>query len=130
MAFGKRMYKAKFDLTNLSPADIITNDFKSFVFGRANVGIGQVEVGDKEMILTRKAEILAEMTRYQLKQGFDLMVLMVTDILREGTELIAVGKTRLVEWAFNRQLNNHSVYLPGVLSRKKQVVPPILGAVA
>ena len=130
MAFGKRMYNAKFDLTNLSPADIITNDFKSFVFGRANVGIGQVEVGDKEMILTRKAEILAEMTRYQLRQGFDLMVLMVTDILREGTELIAVGKTRLVEWAFNRQLNNHSVYLPGVLSRKKQVVPPILGAVA
>ena len=128
--FGKRMYHAKFDLTNFSPTDIITNDFKSFVFGRANVGIGQVEVGDKDTILLRKAEILAEMTRYQLRQGFDLMVLMVTDILREGTELLAVGKTRFVEGAFNQALKDHSVYLPGVLSRKKQVVPPILGAVA
>ncbi len=129
-SLGKRMYNAKFDLTNLSPKDIITSDFKSFVFGRANVGIGQVEVGDKDTILTRKAEILAEMTRYQLRQGFDLMLLMVTDILLEGTELLVVGKTRFVEWAFDQPLKDHSIYLPGVLSRKKQIVPPILGAVA
>ena len=53
---------------------------------------------------------------------------MVTDIVREGTELLAVGRTRAVERGFGTPLQNQSVYLPGVLSRKKQVVPPLASA--
>jgi manganese-dependent inorganic pyrophosphatase len=53
------------------------------------------------------------------------MLLMVSDILLEGTELLAVGQTRLVEKAFGVTLRDQSVFLPGVLSRKKQIVPPI-----
>jgi len=54
-----------------------------------------------------------------------LVVLLVTDIQREGSELLAVGRTRAVERAFGCKLQDGSVYLPGILSRKKQVVPPI-----
>ena len=57
------------------------------------------------------------------------MLLMVSDILLEGSELLAVGYTRLVEKAFAVSLTEQAVFLPGVLSRKKQVVPPLSNAV-
>lgn len=128
LAFGMRMYNAKFDIARLSPTDLATCDLKTFSFGSATVGIGQVEVGDKETVLARKGEIIEAMTEQAEAQGFDLMLLMVTDILREGTELLAVGRTRIVERAFGSPLQDNALYLPGVLSRKKQMVPPIAAA--
>jgi manganese-dependent inorganic pyrophosphatase len=79
--------------------------------------------------LARKGEILEAMAHHQVKHSFDLMLLMVSDILLEGAELFAVGHTRLVEKAFGASLQDHTMYLPGVLSRKKQVVPLISNAV-
>jgi manganese-dependent inorganic pyrophosphatase len=128
LAFGRRMYHAKFDLAALSPEAIAINDLKTFVFGPVTVGISQVEVADKAAILARKADILAAMSRFQASHNFDLLLLMVSDILLEGTELLAVGHTRLVEKAFGIPLQEQSLYLPGVLSRKKQVVPPLASA--
>jgi manganese-dependent inorganic pyrophosphatase len=128
LAFGTRMYNAKVDIAHLSPAEIVTNDLKTFVFGTAKVGIGQVEVGDKEVVLERKAELVEAMGQYQTHHGFDLLLLMITDILRGGTQLLAVGRTRAVERAFDVSLQDHAVYLPGVLSRKKQIVPPLASA--
>jgi manganese-dependent inorganic pyrophosphatase len=129
LAFGRRMYNAKFDLATLSPEDIVTNDLKTFVFGDLTVGIGQVEVADKASVLARKVEILEAMQRFQSSRDFDLLLLMVSDIFLEGTELLAVGQTRLVEKAFGVSLKEQAIYLPGVLSRKKQVVPLISQAV-
>jgi manganese-dependent inorganic pyrophosphatase len=125
LAFGRRMYQAKFDLAMLSPEEIATSDLKTFVFGNVTVGIGQVEVADKTPVLARKAEILEAMRHFQTHHNLDLMLLMVSDILLEGTELLAVGQTRLVEKAFGEHLQKQALFLPGVLSRKKQVVPPI-----
>lgn len=129
MAFGRRMYNAKFDMAALSPESIVTTDLKTFVFGSTTIGIAQIEVADKTLVLERKAEILEAMKRYQANRDFDLMLLMVSDILLEGTELLAVGQTRLVERAFGKSLQEQAVYLPGVLSRKKQVVPLISSVV-
>jgi manganese-dependent inorganic pyrophosphatase len=128
LAFGIRMYNAKFDVATLSPSEIATNDLKTFVFGTAKVGIGQVEVGDAAVLLVRKGEIVEAMVQHQIQQEFDLLLLMVTDIVREGTELLAVGRARAVERAFGASLQDHAVFLPGVLSRKKQVVPPLAQA--
>jgi manganese-dependent inorganic pyrophosphatase len=125
LAFGRRMYNAKFDLAALSPEAIATNDLKTFVLGLTTVGIGQVEVADRALVLARKAEILEAMSRFQAQHSFDLMLLMVSDILLEGTELLAVGRTRMVEKAFGAALQEQALYLPGVLSRKKQIVPPL-----
>jgi len=125
LAFGRRMYDAKFDIDAFSPEEIVTNDLKRFNLGQMKVGIAQMEVADKETLLAHKADILAAMNHYQEKQGLDLLLLMVSDILLEGTELLAVGYTRPVEKAFGASLVEHSLYLPGVLSRKKQIVPPL-----
>jgi manganese-dependent inorganic pyrophosphatase len=92
------------------------------------VGIAQVEVGDKEAVLARKEELLGAMKDVCDKEGFDLMVLMVTDLFREGTELLIQGNPRPVERAFNTTITDNALWLPGVLSRKKQVVPPLANA--
>ncbi|MCB0226173.1 MAG: putative manganese-dependent inorganic diphosphatase [Anaerolineae bacterium] len=128
LAFGRRMYNAKFDIETLSPDVLVTSDLKVFSLGSKTVGIGQVEVADKDVVLARKSEILEAMHQYQTLHHFDLLLLMVSDILREGTELIAVGQTRTVEKAFGVSLKEQSAFLPGVLSRKKQIVPPISNA--
>jgi len=128
LAFGREMYNAKFDIATLSAEGIVTNDLKAFELGKMKVGVGQIEVADKEPVLARKADILAAMAEYRDRQGFDLMLLMVSDILLEGSELLAVGYTRLVEKAFGVSLTEQAVFLPGVLSRKKQVVPPLANA--
>ncbi|MDX1522786.1 MAG: DHHA2 domain-containing protein, partial [Anaerolineae bacterium] len=129
LAFGREMYNAKLDIAALSPEAIVTNDLKAFEFGKLRVGIGQIEVADKDPVLVRKADILAAMAEYQDQQGFDLMLLMVSDILLEGSELLAVGYTRIVEKAFGVALTEQAIFLPGVLSRKKQVVPPLSNVV-
>ncbi len=129
LAYGIRMYNAKFNMAALPPGDIATNDLKAFQFGATKVGIGQIEVGDKAMVLARKADIVAAMEHHHVDHGFDLLLLMVTDIVQEGTELLAVGQTRAVERAFGMPLQDHSIYLPGVLSRKKQIVPSLADAV-
>jgi manganese-dependent inorganic pyrophosphatase len=128
LAFGRRMYDAKVDVAGSSPADIVANDLKLFTFGSATVAIAQLEVADKDAVLRRKGELLEAMRQVQEEKDYDLLLLMVTDILEEGTELLSVGKTRLIERAFDVHLTDHSCYLPGVLSRKKQVVPPLMGA--
>ena len=76
----------------------------------------------------RKDELLAALTQTQKDNDLDLMVLMVTDLFREGTEVLAVGNTRPLERAFNAPIQDHTFWLPGVLSRKKQMVPPLANA--
>ncbi|HZD11293.1 MAG TPA: putative manganese-dependent inorganic diphosphatase, partial [Candidatus Binatia bacterium] len=125
MDFGVRMYNAKFDMASQSAEEVITADVKSFDFAAGDIAVAQVEVGDKSVVLRRKAELLQAMRDYCDGHNLVLAVLLVTDIKREGSELLAVGRTRAVERAFDCKLQDGSVYLPGVLSRKKQVVPPI-----
>lgn len=125
MDFGVRMYNAKFDMASQSAQEMITADVKTFSFTGGEVAISQIEVGDKATVLQRREELLQAMQDYSESQDLGLVVLLITDIQREGSELLAVGRTRAVERAFGQKLQEGSVYLPGVLSRKKQVVPPI-----
>lgn len=125
LSFGRRMYNAKFNMAALSAGEIITNDLKRFTFDSHAVAVAQIEVGDKELLLARKEEILQAMRAFREEQKLDLLALMITDIPRGGTELLAVGQTRVVERAFDHPLQENALYLPGVMSRKKQVIPRI-----
>jgi manganese-dependent inorganic pyrophosphatase len=125
LAFGRQMYSAKFDMAALSAREMISNDLKRFAFDSHTVAVAQIEAGDKELLLARKEEILQAMRAFREEEGLDLMVLLITDIPRGGTELLAVGQTRVVERAFGATLQENALYLPGVMSRKKQVIPRI-----
>lgn len=63
------------------------------------------------------------MSSLQKKQGFDMVILMITDVLLEGTQLLFVGDRDSIRQAFNVEDAEDVVFLPKVMSRKKQVIP-------
>jgi manganese-dependent inorganic pyrophosphatase len=65
------------------------------------------------------------MEREMAQHSYDMMLLMLTDVLKEGTLLIAVGNLDVLEHAFNVSFKQNAAFLPGVISRKKQIVPAL-----
>jgi manganese-dependent inorganic pyrophosphatase len=70
-----------------------------------------------------KGKMLDYMNDKLLKEHYDILLLLLTNIIDEGSLFISIGKNDLIEKAFNIKLNNNEAYVPGILSRKKQVVP-------
>ncbi len=126
--FGIAMYRAKTDISGLSAWTLVTGDMKPYTFGGQRMAIAQVEVADVKQVLDRIGEVKDALERLRAQGDYDLAMLLVTDVLSEGSTVIAVGNTRLVERAFNVVLKDGQAYLPGVLSRKKQVVPALASA--
>ncbi len=127
--FGTEMYRAKTDISGLSAWDIVTGDLKPYTFGGQRIAIAQVEVADREQVLARLDEVRTALQRLRDEGRYDLTLLLVTDVLAEGSLVVAVGNTRLVERAFGVSLREGYAWLPGVLSRKKQVVPTLASVV-
>ena len=74
-------------------------------------------------MLERKDEFLGVMQKKMDEAGYSLMMLMITDVLLEGTQILYLGDEDTFSQAFTVQLKDHTCFLPGVVSRKKQVVP-------
>lgn len=123
--FAGRMFKAGTSIAGRSVEDIFYQDFKEFFFGKRKIGIGQVMTMDPEGIAAIKGKLLAFMDDIRENRGYDLILLMLTDIIKESSEVLFVGSRDIISQAFNRKTGKNSVYLDGVVSRKKQVVPPI-----
>ena len=87
------------------------------------IAVAQLEVMDLNALTPRKGELLSAMT--EMKQnGYHSVLLMLTDIMKEGSEMLIVSDDpSVVEKAFGVKAEGSTVWLPGVMSRKKQVVP-------
>ena len=107
------------------PRKMLLSDFKHFVIAGHKLGIGQINCIDSGELLTRRDEFLAAMEQVKTEREFDILLLMLTDVLKEGTVLLSVGDLDTVEEAFNVRIKDNTVFLPGVLSRKKQIVPAL-----
>jgi len=126
--FGIEIKKQKATLKGLSSKTIIFSDFKIFDFSGKKVGIGQVEVCDLKEVNKRKKEIIKKLKEISQKENYDLILLMATDIIKESSQLLTVGEINFLKKAFRKSVENNTLYLPGVMSRKKQVVPPLMEA--
>lgn len=127
--FGMSVLKAGSSISGMTTAEIVRNDLKEFQVGEFHVAVAQISVMDTAEVLAVKDEILKEMNSIIAKGRNDLIMLMVTDIINESTHLIYAGKpVSLVHQAFGRGDQDGVVYLPGVMSRKKQVIPPLMDA--
>ncbi len=123
--FGIEVKAKLSELTGMSAKEIVMRDFKDFVMGGKKVGIGQIELLDLSMIENKKEEIYSELLKKK-SEGYHSVFLMLTDIMKEGTELLVVtDEPKIVEKAFGKRLEGRSVWLDKVMSRKKQVVPPL-----
>lgn len=129
--YGMAMLKAGADLGDLTPAQIAKTDSKPFSFGKYKAIVAQISVMDTADTLAKKAELVAAMQELCQNEGYDMSLLMVTDIMEESTELVFVGEPKqLIADAFGKDASGDSIYLPGVMSRKKQIVPQLTEAAA
>lgn len=125
-SFAQEMFKAGTSLKGKTVEQIFNSDFKPFNMEDFKVGIAQVNTMDIEGFMPLKNEMLQYMTDKANQGGLDVTLLLLTDILNEGSQILVAGsRPDLIEKAFNITLEDNSAYLSGVLSRKKQVVPPI-----
>ena len=106
-----------------SARDLIYADYKDFHIAGHYLGVSQITCVDSVSMLDRKDEFLAEMTRAKQERGYDIMILMLTDVLLEGTQIIFLGDTDDIAQAFGVEPQGNTFFLPGVMSRKKQVIP-------
>ena len=128
--FAKKMFKAGTSLKGKTVEQIFNTDFKPFTIEGTKVGISQVNTMDIEGFMPLKEEMLNYMDQKAKEAGLEMVMLLLTDILNEGSEILVTGaKPEIVEKAFKVTLKDKGAFLPGVLSRKKQVVPPITNAI-
>ncbi|MDU5109267.1 MAG: putative manganese-dependent inorganic diphosphatase [Clostridium sp.] len=128
--FAKEMFKAGTSLKGKTVEEIFNQDFKPFTIGETKVGIAQVNTMDIEGFMPLKNDMLKYMDTKANEAGLDMTLLLLTDILNEGSQILVAGnQPEIAEKAFNVTLNESTAFLDGVLSRKKQVVPPITSAI-
>ena len=128
--FAKEMFKAGTSLKGKTVEQIFNQDYKPFTIEDTRVGIAQVNTMDIEGFMPLKEEMLKYMETKAKEANLDMVMLLLTDILNEGSEILVAGnQPEIVEKAFNVTLKDNGAFLPGVLSRKKQVVPPITNTV-
>jgi manganese-dependent inorganic pyrophosphatase len=123
-SFGIEMKKKKSSLSGFTAEQIIKSDFKIFESSVGNFGIGQIETADLSEGLSRKEELLKEMSEIKTKEGLMFLILMLTDIINEGSELLISEGFELKD-VFNKEIKGNSVYIEKMMSRKKDLLPII-----
>ena len=103
--------------------DLMFTDFKDFHIAGHYLGVSQITCVDSVSMLSRKAEFLAEMEKSRTEKDYDIMIIMLTDVLLEGTQIIFLGNPDDIAQAFGVESKDNTLFLPGVMSRKKQVIP-------
>lgn len=122
--YGLEMFKVKSSAKDLSAEEIIKFDFKDFQFKAGKFGIGQVETVDLSEFESKEDELMAEMDKLRQAENYHSVVLIITDIMKEGSRfLVSTSDQKKVEVALENKLENKKVYIKGIISRKKQVIP-------
>lgn len=123
--FGIEIKKQNATLKGKDIAVIAGSDMKIFDFNGKKIAIGQVEIVDPDEIEERRLELLDCLRKTKEENNYELAAFMATDIIKEATELLFAGDPAIIEKAFAKKPENNSVYLEGVMSRKKQIVPEL-----
>ena len=120
------MLKAGTDLSDYSSEELINLDAKNINMNGNNVVIAQVNTVSIEDVLKRKQQIENAIENEIRENGLQLFVLAITDILNSNSQIIVLGEeTNVVEKSFEKSLEDNMMFLEGVVSRKKQILPVI-----
>ena len=127
--FAAALFQATCSFKNLSPEAVLKNDFKEYQIGKYKIGIGQINTVDMEGFADIKAKLLEQMEKLAKEGQYQLIVLMITDLISEGSQMLYKGDyNHLMVKAFSTDANADSIYLKKIVSRKKQVLPVLAKA--
>jgi len=118
---GREIFDAS--LEGRSTEDLLTSDYKDFHIAGFDLAVAQITCVDSPKMLERKSEFLRLMQKRMEKDELSMIILMLTDVLKEGTQLIYLGDGEIIQQAFGVTPKDNTLFLPGVMSRKKQVIP-------
>jgi manganese-dependent inorganic pyrophosphatase len=129
--FSAKMFEAGSSLKNLTTEEIVQNDFKEYVVGRHKIGIGQVNTTDFGSLRKLRNPILNYLNGLSTEKGYSILLLLITDIIDEETEVLFVEDHKgLVAKAFSPLKDENSFSMSGVVSRKKQIVPRLIAGLS
>lgn len=120
--FGMELLKVKSSIEGIPAKELLFRDFKNMEMSGNKIGIGQIELVDLAMIDAIREELVAEVRKAKEEAGHHTVILMLTDIVKEGTELLHLTDDEVI---INKAFGDNTKWLEGVLSRKKQIVPPL-----
>ena len=118
---GREIFAAS--LENRSAEDLLFSDYKDFHIAGFDLAVAQITCVDSGKMLERKADFLRLMQKRMEKDDLSMIILMLTDVLKEGTQLIYLGDGESIQQAFGVTPKDNTLFLPRVMSRKKQVIP-------
>lgn len=129
--FGLEMFKAGTSLVGKTVEEIFNQDYKKFSFGDVSVGIAQVNTMDIDGFMLYKMEMIQHMEQVANDNRMEFVMLLLTDVINATSEVFVAGaRPDYVASAFHIELKDHQASLPGIISRKKQVVPVITETLA
>lgn len=126
-ALTLEIFKAKSNLSQLTPEQIVKNDYKIFDFSKKTF-IGQVEtVEQQQVIKEKKQDLLQALQQVKTELGVELAFLAISDVLSVNTKILLAGpeEAKIAQTAFDLQPQNDLIDIGAKLSRKKQIAPPI-----
>ena len=129
--FAGEMFEAGSDLKLKSSEEIFYQDFKKFSAGKITFGVGQINSMNALGLAELKERLLPYMEKAYSELGVDMVFFMLTNIIRESTEVLCIGSgaESLLENAFHRKSSDGGIRLDGIVSRKKQMIPAIMTAI-
>ena len=127
-AFATDMFRAGSNLSGKAPEEIFYQDFKKFICGDMVFGVGQISSMDAGELGEVRDRLMPIMKSECGKNGISMVFFMLTDIISESTQLLSFGEgsDKAVNESFNVEVKDGSSYLPGVVSRKKQLIPKFM----
>ena len=123
--YGMDMLKAGTDLSDFTPEQLINIDSKPFCTKGVKYQVAQVNTASIDNVMKDKEKIEEAMAKFMHENEEDLFVFLITDIISNNSQVIALGRQDIVERAFDVEIKENTAFLSGVVSRKKQVVPRI-----
>lgn len=127
--YARDMFNAGSNLKHKSAEDIFYQDFKKFTAGNTTFGVGQITAMNQESLDEVKGRMMEYLELAKAHHEVDMIYFMLTDILSESTELLCYGDNaaQIASDAFGRKADGPILPLPGIVSRKKQLIPKLMG---
>ena len=125
--YAAEMFAAKSDIAHFSDAELLRMDSKKFEVGGTNFRVSVLETTSPATVLERKGNLMESMTSVATEDGVDQVLLFIIDILTESATLLIPNDfvKSVAEKSFDCKVDGDSVHLPGIMSRKKQIIPSL-----